>query len=166
MRPERGVAGSSPRLADQHLWSAEDDMAAEGEIGDLIYGLIRALKPALVVETGSYHCTTFTRMMRAVEDNGFGKLVGCDPVLPKASSGARWSLLACRSEDVRETIERCDLIFSDSDPEARKDEFSWLKRGAIAVVHDTCSHPDLGIFVRHQGGILFDTPRGFGIIRK
>jgi len=170
MRPERGVAGSSPRLADQYLWSAEDEMASEVEVGEFLYSLVRLLKPEFVVETGCRGLNAARRIVAAIEENGWGAYRGCDPWLPANSfiGKGNFDLWKCRSDsaDMKWSIGACDLLFSDSDPKVRPEEVSWLKPGAIAVIHDTYVYPELGEFVKHQGGILFDTPRGLGIIRK
>ena len=178
MRPEHDVAGNSPRLADQHLWSAEDNSSTEREVGSFLHSLVIAIKPFLVVETGCYTGRTSERILNALCQNGIGEFTGCEPELVGHRAtveslstlccpvGVTWRVKRLRSHGIREFIETCDLLFSDSDPKVRPEEVSWLKPGAIAVVHDTYVYPELGEFVKCQGGILFDTPRGFGMIRK
>lgn len=174
MRPEHDVAGNSPRLADQHLWSAEDEIGSEEELRLFLYAIIRMLKPPLVVETGCYTGWGTLAMSSAVKSNGNGRLISCD-IDPGMAEGASLlisdmasiaTIYPCSSCEIREEIGCCDFLFSDSDPKIRPEEVSWLKPGAIAVVHDTYVYPELGEFVKSQVGILFDTPRGFGIIRK
>lgn len=143
-------------------------------MGDFLRGMVRALKPRLVVETGSHIGRTSREIALALRENRFGRLITCEPDSEKYRIAELYSatlpewvgFINCPSSEIRSFIEDCDLLFSDSDTNSRKEEVSWLKPGALAVVHDTYVYPFLGEFVTSQGGILFDTPRGFGVIRK
>lgn len=50
----------------------------EVEVGDLLYGLIRALKPKRVIETGTFEGVSAARIAQAMRDNKFGELWSID----------------------------------------------------------------------------------------
>ena len=52
-----------------------DDLSMTREEQEFIYGLVRALKPMLVVETGTYRGLTAEAIGNALADNGTGDLV-------------------------------------------------------------------------------------------
>lgn len=56
----------------------QDDSASEGE-KCFLYGLVRALKPKVVLETGTHRGKATLYMANAIHDNGIGKLYTCDP---------------------------------------------------------------------------------------
>lgn len=156
----------------QVLWECPDETAAEVELGDLLYGLVRMLKPMLVVETGTYlgHSSKF--LYRAVKENGMGHFVTCDPV-PQCTFEGFFSGIDYRSRSSLDLPElaQADFIFSDSDYKYRAAEIERAKPGATILVHDTkisydSTIPPLDGLVREMGGLTFDTYRGFGLIRK
>jgi len=170
------------------MWTEIDDVAAEVEMGDMLYGLVRMLKPALVVETGTYHGHSTVWLDRALCKNAFGKLVSCDIVCGEAPgvpnidyrelSGGDHKTFAhtifkfCSSLNLPE-LKEADFVFSDSDQNLRQQEFELVKPGCVFVVHDTArsyttntNQHWLGDWVKSQGGLTFAAGRGFGIIIK
>lgn len=51
-----------------------DDGGVEICVGELLYGMIKILKPFHVLETGSYHGISSSYMGKALDHNGFGKI--------------------------------------------------------------------------------------------
>lgn len=156
----------------QQLWECPDETAAETEMGDLLYGLVRMLKPLLVVETGTYlgHSSKF--LYRAIMENGRGHFVTCD-TNPQATFEGFYAGIDYRhcSSLVLPELSKADFIFSDSDYKFRAAEIGRAKKGAVIVVHDTrisydSALPPLEGFVRDMGGICFESYRGFGILVK
>lgn len=162
------------------LWSAPDDdgrIASEVEMHELLYGLVRHLKPTIAIETGAHVGYATCAMGLALRDNQHGRLISCDT----------------DPERVRKTIERCqglpvevrvasgaelpelpeaDFVFIDSSFESRRIELTRLKVGAIAVVHDTECEAESEInsmrsiirqFPQH---VFVSTNRGFAIVRR
>lgn len=156
---------------NQHGWECPDETASENELGDLLYGLVRMLKPKLVVETGTYKGHATISLAHACFTNGFGRVITCDPLDWEPLDNpfpAEYRL--CASADVPE-IEECDFLFSDSGYEFRSAELGRLKKGCIALVHDTeisyhSDIPPLKGLVETLGGIAFSTYRGFGLLKK
>jgi predicted O-methyltransferase YrrM len=60
------------------LWQREGEMAAEREVGELLYGLVRLIKPINVIETGSANGSTAFQIGLALKANGQGLLQTCD----------------------------------------------------------------------------------------
>ena len=153
-----------------------DGTGAEVELQWLLVALVRTLKPKLIVETGCYRgWTTLELAVAASMTDPAGRLVACDvdPLYVHETqmrcTGFPVEVRECRSVDLPE-LREADLIFSDSVYEARPREIALAKPGAIVVVHDTkaCAIEghDLAGIVRAHGGLLFDTYRGFGLLRK
>ena len=71
--------GVNPLLGDKDaMWSTRDEQGAETETSEFMYGLIRLIKPAVVVETGSYLGDTTIAIAKALKENNHGKLYSCD----------------------------------------------------------------------------------------
>lgn len=154
-------------------WEIHDGTASEKEMADVLFGLVRMLKPELVVETGTYRGHTTAILACAVHLNGMGRLVTCDTTA--------YDLEPCDFiYEFRQTsslylpeLPRADFVFSDSDQSIRKEEYALVKPGCVFIVHDTRldftgRNPQgfLGDFVRELGGLTFEAGRGFGILIK
>ena len=160
-------------------WTEYDEVAAEAEMGEFLYGFIRMLKPKLVVETGTYKGHTTMRLAEAITANQYGKLHSCDiqPGKFVTCQDPRQlldvSFHLCSSLDLLE-LRDADFVFSDSDQNLRAAEYALVKPGCVFVVHDTHRtyshlHDDplwLGKWVESKGGIIFDAGRGFGLLKK
>ena len=155
-------------------WEVPDGTSSEVEMGDFLYGLVRMLKPALVVETGTYLGHSTRLLVEACFDNGFGKVVSCDVEDRNVFNAipSHCELRICSSLDLPE-LGTADLVYSDSEQNLRMKEYELVKPGCVFVVHDTArsytGNPDqswLGKWVRANGGITFDAGRGFGILCK
>src|SRR5438270_11553862 len=55
-------------------WSAFNDGGIECETGEFLYGVIRLIKPANVLETGTHKGIGGCYMAKALEDNNKGRL--------------------------------------------------------------------------------------------
>ena len=155
-------------------WEVHDGTASEIEMTDFLYGLVRMLKPKLIVETGTYRGHAAMSMAEACLENSFGKVVSCDienhnvfNPLPDLCD-----LRISSSLDLPE-LRTADLVYSDSLVPLRPKEYELVKPGCVFVVHDTArsytGNPDqswLGKWVRAQGGLTFSAGRGFGILIK
>lgn len=157
------------------------ETAAEIEMQQFLYGMVRVLKPALVVETGTYYGHSAWAMALACKRNAKGRVVSCEvnrEYLERArylcSGGLgedvsdRLELRECPSWDLPE-LREADFVFCDSDYKFRSEEIVRVKPGAVIVVHDTRISYDSSIeplegLVRQLGGVCFQTYRGFGIL--
>lgn len=162
------------------MWTEIDDVAAEVEMGEMLYGLIRMLKPKLVVETGTYKGLTSEMIVKALVENEHGMLVTCDiAASPEVGENLfsgylnkRGYFRQCSSLDLPE-LREADFVFSDSDQNLRQQEYALVKPGCVFVVHDTArsytantNQHWLGDWVHSEGGLTFNAGRGFGILQK
>lgn len=161
---------------DEEGWTVHDGTGTELEVQLFLVALMHVLKPRLVVETGCYHGRTTLELGRAAALVGPNcRVVSCDidplHVHQATMRCAGWpvEVRECRGVDLPE-LAQADLVFSDSVYEARPLEVGLARPGALVVVHDTkvcrIEGHDLGAMVAGHGGLLFDTYRGFGMLRK
>lgn len=69
-------------------WTSFDEMATEYEVMDLMMGVVRAVRPELVVETGSYNGMMARCIGTALAKNGHGRLVSIEMIAPLAKQAA------------------------------------------------------------------------------
>lgn len=130
-------------------YSAPDEMSAEYEVQDFLYGFIRLAKPVVVVETGSYHGHTARRMAEALAENGKGKLWTCDTEV--GNVGRTFMRLASLPATVKwgtgvELIKSIDtpidLVFLDSGDRVAeaKELIHRMARPGWVILHDTLRH--------------------------
>lgn len=160
---------------DEHGWHVEDGTATEVEVRALLAALVRALKPRLVVETGCYRGFTTQELGHAAMQVEGCRVVTCDtdPLHAHEArmrcAGLPVEVRECRGIELPE-LRRADFAFIDSVYADRAAEVALLPLGALAIVHDTnvckIEGVDLGGVVTEHGGLLFDTYRGFGMLRK
>jgi predicted O-methyltransferase YrrM len=153
---------------------------SEVEVMEFLYGLVRLLKPALVVETGSYAGLTACTMAMACKDNRQGKVVTCDVdsaaieatqrLAAENGISRKWLQIICRAAlelPAGYRVQDADFLFSDSSYESRVEEIKLLKPGAIGVLHDTGmeEHLDRAASGLYPGSIRIETPRGLTIFQ-
>jgi len=56
-----------------------DGAAMTREEGELLYAVVRSIKPSVCVETGTHKGLSASYIAQALKDNGFGFLNTCDP---------------------------------------------------------------------------------------
>lgn len=157
-------------------WNEIDPVSAESEMQTFLFGMVRMLKPRVVVETGTYRCFTAQALGAAVKHNGAGHVWTCDIEMGMGHldklSGLPVTFVKCSSLDLPQ-LKEADFVFSDSAQELRAKEYELVKPGCVFVVHDTATDYSgksdqhwLGKWVRSQGGLTFEAGRGFGILVK
>lgn len=145
--------------------------------GALLYLLVRAGRPARVVETGVGPGYSTAWLLAALDRNGAGELVSLGPgptagrtsgvqnvsvgqfVPPSLRS--RWTLALGNSEErLREILsagDRIDLFFYDNGPDAPRARFelraAWdaLSDRGVLLAHHVDANPAWAEFCRHQG---------------
>ncbi len=168
------------------LWSMYDSMAAEKEVLDLLYAIVRALKPKLAVETGTFSGLSSTYIARAMQENGRGRLITCemDPLVCE-SARKRFrdehldAIIDCRlcSSFNLAVDEQIDFFYSDSDVNIREQEvrnfLSKLNPFGLILMHDASSHFKVvreGALRLEKEGLIsvvfVSTPRGLVIAQK
>lgn len=176
----------TPECAHPERWQMLDPQSAEMEVLDLLESLIKAVKPELIVETGTFIGHSAIRMARALKANGFGKIVTIeyDPVVfakakehIDASGVAAWiDNRNASSLDV--TVHGViDLLYSDSDLNIREREvrrfLPQIKPRGLVLIHDASSHfkvvREAALRLETEGllsVVLLSTPRGLCIAQK
>jgi predicted O-methyltransferase YrrM len=134
--------------------------------GQFLYAIARALKPAKVLELGTWHGASATHLLQALHDNGMGALECVDSraygnvviggMIPDALR-YRVAIHPITFEDMLDTALRqghqYDLIFEDGMHDAEQVELVWrvakrlLRLGGMIVSHDAM-HPVAGFAVR------------------
>jgi predicted O-methyltransferase YrrM len=139
-------------------WTVWDVMAVELECAEFLHGLVRLLKPELVVESGAGRGMASLYIARALKENKLGRLVSFEP-LEQFAAEARARLAPYQAEvlpgsSLGYASEPPDLVFLDSGPDTRPAEIDqWLPQGVPLVIHDAHRY-------ELPGGVLFPTARG------
>jgi len=167
-------------------WRMYDSMTAEFEVLDFLKALVVAMKPELVVETGTFLGTSTLRIAEGLRENGFGRVITCenDPkVFEEAKKRFEKSgladLIELRNESSLEMkIEgTIDLLYCDSDLPVRETEVRWflpqLNPNGLILMHDASSALKTvreGARKLEREGlisvVLLPTPRGLVIAQK
>lgn len=176
--PEKTVGSVDGKPA--RLWSMFDGFTAETEVLDFFYALTRLVKPAHVLETGTWLGLSACAIGRALRHNGFGHLTTLE-VNPEAHATAVENIEGSRLSDVIDarlasSMEfaptcRYDLAVFDSELGLREAEFRrfrpHLTDGAFVVFHDAAAHHQVVaeglrrlIGEGALSGLEFPTPRG------
>lgn len=136
-----------------------DQDAITEEEGDFLYGLIRAIRPKVCVETGTHKGYSTLRIAEALEDNGVGHVYTCDVY----DWGARGNFRKEPDLEKRITFkeiegtklivkDKIDFLFIDSAHEFENvvKEYRYfedsLSDNAIIVFHDCAGDgPSVGV---------------------
>lgn len=162
------------------LWSMFDSLSAETEVLDFFFALTRLLKPAHVLETGTWLGLSACAIGRALRLNGYGDLTTLE-IDPEAHRAAVENIKSYRLSDViaprlassMDFVPACryDMAVFGSDPAIREEEFRrlrpYLSDGAIVAFHGAAADQqivddglrrlvDEGVIA----GLAFPTPRG------
>jgi predicted O-methyltransferase YrrM len=145
----------------------------EAEMMDLLYTMVRILRPEMVVDLGSHVGMSAYALGCAVRDNdNKGRVVSCDIEAEYTSQtfervkGLPVAALMCSAHLLRE-VETADFLFIDCDYGNRIGTLKRIKKGATGVMHDTRQEPILRKAIDDSGlkAVHFDTWRGFSIIQ-
>jgi predicted O-methyltransferase YrrM len=160
-----------------------DGNTAEVECLEFLYGLVRLLKPELVLETGTWHGGMAVAIASALRQNGLGRLItfeidqeSCAIASRRLEAAGVKALAELRNESSleAEVDGPIGLLILDSELSIRGEEFrrfrQSLKPGAIVVFHDTSTTHRV---VREQiealvaegslSAILIPSPRGLAV---
>lgn len=137
-----------------------------GVEGQVLYALIRALKPSRVAEIGAWHGCSASHMALAVKKNRRGKVISVDDGSEIHKVGTHGDKIPDNLRSYIELVQAdggawleqqpdhsLDLLFEDDNHRADMVEIisrlahSKLKPGGILVDHDAADHPT-GVQVR------------------
>lgn len=130
----------------------------EIEVGEFLYGLVRMIKPANILETGTHKGISAAYMASALRDNDDGHLTTIE-FMPQnftdsntlldnlgLSAWAEVSLMDAAAWSPAESEPYLDIVFLDTEPQTRFAEleriYTSVKPGGIIMIHDL--HPTLG----------------------
>lgn len=171
-----------PECPDVSRWSAPDGVATETEVTALLAALVTALKPGLVIETGSYLGHTSEAIGRALQREARGRLLTFE-IAPDRAEHVRRKVYGLPVDVVTGTAQTCnlggervDLLFVDSEYDARIEEIRFFRRWAskrcVVVAHDSVvvdykrKLADLhGLEGIVQPWLHLPTPRGLSVTR-
>ena len=177
---------ATPECPHPERWHMYDSMTAEVEVLEFLRTLVTTVKPALVVETGSFLGVSTLWMAEGMRANGFGKIISCefDPVVfakaqeKIAASGLAEYIELRNVSSLEMHIEgTIDLLFSDSDMPIRAAEVKrflpQIRPTGLILLHDASSHLKV---VRHAAFeleaeglvscIFLPTPRGLVLAQR
>ena len=177
---------ATPECPHPERWHMYDSMTAEVEVLEFLRTLITTVKPALVVETGSFLGVSTLWIAEGLKANGFGKIISCefDPVVfaaaqeKIAASGlADWIELRNESSLEMKINGTIDVFFSDSDMPIREMEIKrflpQISPTGLILIHDASSHLKIvrdAAFKLEADGLLscifLPTPRGLVVAQK
>jgi len=176
----------TPECPHPERWSMYDSMTAEVEVLEFLRTLVTTIKPALVVETGTFMGVSTLWIAAALRLNGFGRIVSCEydakmfeAARQKIEASEYRDLIDLRHESsldmkVEGTI---DLFFSDSDMPVREQEvrrfLPQISPFGVILMHDASSHlkqvREAALKLEREGLIsvvLLPTPRGLVVAQK
>ena len=177
---------ATPECPHPERWHMYDSMTAEAEVLEFLRTLVTTLKPALIVETGSFLGVSTLWMAEGMRSNGFGKIISCefDPVVflkaqeKIAASGlAEFIELRNESSHEMEVDGTIDILFSDSDMPIREAEVKrflpQIRSTGLILLHDASSHlktvRNAAFSLEAEGlvsCIFLPTPRGLVLAQK
>jgi predicted O-methyltransferase YrrM len=177
---------ATPECPHPERWSMYDSMTAEVEVLEFLRTLVTTIKPALVVETGTFMGLSTLWIAEALRLNGFGRIITCEQdaklyqaARQKFDASEFCDLIELRNESSLEmkvdgTI---DLFFSDSDMPIREQEvrryLPQISPFGLILMHDASSHlkqvREAALKLEREGLIsvvLLPTPRGLVVAQK
>lgn len=194
----------SPEITPgDHGFEMFNDAGTEVEVSEFLYGLVKLVKPNKILETGTHVGVSTVYMAQALKENEKGDLVTFE-IIPQHWQNSQKML---QDVEVAQLVDfqlkpslkyqpaegtLYDLLFLDSEPQLRFDEFvkywDFLRPGGYIVIHDLndqmghhgqTHHGEydwpygdfrvkLGPFIRdgRVNIISFDNPRGMTMFQK
>ena len=176
----------TPECPEPQRWTMYDSMTAELEVLEFLTSLVTTLKPALVVETGTFMGVSTLRIAEGLKRNGRGTVVTIeyDAKLFAAAqqrfakSGLADWIEARNASSLETKIDgTIDLLFSDSEITIREQEvrhfLPQMSPTGIILMHDASSHlktvREAALRLEAEGlisTVLLPTPRGLVMAQK
>jgi predicted O-methyltransferase YrrM len=167
------VSGCHFEELDGKTWTAPDEMASENEVGDFLYGVVRLLKPRIILETGYYRGASTRRLAEGIVANGHGGWVqSCDTDASIFNgkdriNGNRFTVFNRTGEWLASMVADVDLAFLDSSGDRLAEAKALrMKPWGIVVLHDA-RRPVKEAIEKELGwkSIFIPTPRGLAIFQ-
>jgi predicted O-methyltransferase YrrM len=165
---------------EYELWSCHDIDSTEDEVIELLGSLVRAMKPRVCVEVGSYIGLSSFAIGKALERNGRGHL-HCFESQPESASATRKRTAglpvtvhsaADVSFDPPGLAGPVDFLLVDGDLDNRGESLShWrdsMSERHLVAVHDSLKHWEVRRSIESAGAserLDIVTPRGITLLR-
>lgn len=168
----------SPVTPDWPLYAAEDDEAAEYEVGAVLQALIIATKPRDVVEVGTHRGATAERIGQALLANGVGQLTTYEIDVEKAKAARKRlahlpvRVVAGDASGREFGHPGLDMLFVDGCGETKElDVLHWadrLRPEGYLFVHDALKDHNTYLAVRRipWPTLWVRTPRGLAVLQR
>jgi predicted O-methyltransferase YrrM len=148
-----GMVTISPETGDTRGYLCFDAGGVEVEAGELLYGLVRAMKPERILETGTRLGAAAAYIGLALEENGRGMLTTIE-INPDYVQSARTLMrrlgvseyVQCIAGDacLYRPSEPVDMLFLDTELQFRFADavrlWPWLKPSGLLIIHDLHAH--------------------------
>ena len=177
---------ATPECPHPERWHMYDSLSAEVEVLDFLRALVIALKPELVVETGTFSGLSTLRMAEGLQANGFGRILTCeldketyDAARRRFEASGLGSWIEARNESSLEmrVDGRIDLLFCDSEGPLREQEvrrfLPQMNPHGLILIHDASSSQktvrQAALRLENEGLVsvlLVPTPRGLVMAQK
>lgn len=141
-------AQSHPASWGNPMWE-ERDVSAGGIMpgeGQLLYGLVRALQPIMILEVGTSHGYSTLHLAQACKDNGFGYVYTIeidegrrkDAVKNIANAGLIEFILPVDNLEATRFVDNFDFVFLDAGHTAQELQsyLPYCKGAKTIVIHD------------------------------
>jgi len=148
---------------------SESPRSIEWEVKVLLYGLVCAIQPEQIVETGCNFGFT-TRVLGAAAADYGGRVVTSDiepgyvDATRERCEGLPVEVFLKASIELSE-LQRCDFAVLDSSFESRIEELDKLKVGCIVACHDTIEPSIAARMPLFRRRIEFPTAKGLTLIQ-
>ena len=176
----------TPECPHPERWKMVDSQTAEVEVLEFLKSVVRTVKPALIVETGTFIGNSAIQMAEALRENGFGRIITIeyDPaIFAKAkeridTSGVHQWIEYRNASSLESKIDgTIDIFFSDSHLPIREAEIRkflpQINPQGLILVHDASSHfqvvREAVLKLEAEGlisTVLLSTPRGMVVAQK
>lgn len=148
-----------------------NDAGTEVEVSEFLYSLTKMLKPNFVLETGTHIGVSACFIAQALKENNKGILATFE-IIKQHYNNAKLLWNDCNVSnyispklisalDVNIGDQQIDLLFLDSEPQLRFEEFVkfWpnVRPGGFIIIHDL--HPSMGHHGQTYHG-MYDWPYG------
>jgi hypothetical protein len=168
---EGGFSCAFEEQLNGRSWRSRDAMASEFEVGDFLHGLIRLIKPKVIIETGYYKGDSTLPMAKACYTNCTGLIHACDTQEPPFHVPTLWGSHVqlypiTKGVELCAAIKDVDLAFLDSSGDRLAEaEALQMANGGIIVLHDANRPVYEHMKALGWAAMKFPTPRGLGIFQ-
>jgi predicted O-methyltransferase YrrM len=177
--PESEFTHPTASCGHPERWHAVDASSAEVEVSALVGALVTAMRPNLVVETGSHVGRTSRVVGEALRGAGRGRLVTIEVEPDLAADAARRCTdlpvdVVCASSVTFVPNENIDLLWCDTRPDMIVLEIRhflpWMSAATLIGVHGTARGGATIVDRLVDEGMItqvlhLDTPRGVALAR-